>query len=885
MPYRKTILLVDDSAVTCEFLYNILKDDYEILQAKNGRQALDIVKVQPDRISLIFLDLVMPVMDGYEFLNVRQKDEVLSKIPVIVGTAMDSEDDEIRSLENGASDFVKKPYKAEIVKHRVASIIRLRDTAAMLNSLEYDQLTGLCSREFFYQHVKEILERYPKKNFDLICSDIENFKMINERYGSDVGDELLKCIASQFKNENWDSSSCARLSADIFAILTEHREIYTEKDFVRDIEACRSRFPNIKFNIKFGIYSKVDRELPVSGMCDRAILSLNRIKRQYGQVFSVYDDKLQFARLKEQQILDCMEQALSERQFMVYYQPKYDIRTETIVGAEALVRWSHPEYGFMMPGDFIPLFERNGFIAKLDYYVWEEVCKAMQEWNKKGNVTFPISVNVSRIDFQSPDLVEKLVDLVERYDIDNSLLHLEITESAYTENPQEIIESVKELRNLDFKIEMDDFGSGYSSLNMFSELPLDILKLDMGFIQHQNSHHAKSILSFMISLSKWMGLESVAEGVESQEQVDSLKNMGCNYAQGYFYAKPMPKKEFEVCCSAARKNVLQGAGTSEIPKRLDDYHSAQYEQTVLIVEDIDMNRDILRMMLVPYYNVVEAENGQMAYEFLQKHGDSVSVILLDLMMPIMDGFQFLETIRTDKKLSEIPVIITSERGSNSELQALSLGADSFVGKPYQREIIMHHIKSAIDGLELRRIKSELEERQITLTQEANRDSLTGLFNRRGLGEAVSHLLGEGGNAVFMLDIDNLKRCNDTFGHSCGDSMIETVTRILTTNTRDDDILARVGGDEFVIIMQQISDAKEALKKGNYICSCIKSCISPRSDCSPSCSAGVTIMRDLNKFDEACDHADQALYRAKRENKGNCCLWEGEMKKHGMGKEA
>ena len=187
-----------------------------------------------------------------------------------------------------------------------------------------------------------------------------------------------------------------------------------------------------------------------------------------------------------------MEDALKEHQFLVYYQPKYDIHNDCIAGAEALVRWIHPEFGFMSPADFIPLFEHNGFISQLDFYVWEEVCRDLKAWKAEGRTIVPVSVNVSRIDFSDPLLVEKIVELTDRYGIDRELLHLEVTESVYMDELWQIIQMLKDLREKGFKIEMDDFGSGHSSLNVLSELPVDVLKLDMKFLR-EGSSSKKSI--------------------------------------------------------------------------------------------------------------------------------------------------------------------------------------------------------------------------------------------------------------------------------------------------------------------------------------------------------------------------------------------------------
>ena len=552
---KQTILIVEDDFVNRAVLSKILGTDFCILEAENGREALDILKERSRDISLILLDLVMPVMDGEELLRHIKNDPVYSAIPVIVTTSRDSEEDELRCLENGATDFVTKPYNPEIVKRRVISIVRLRESASMLRMLEFDQLTGLYSKEFFYQHVHSILEENPDKRYDIVCSDIDSFKLINERQGVETGDRVLCYVADQYQKSLGDKGICARIGADVFAMLVDHSEARYGEFLEKGVRSLEAKAPVNNLVIQFGIYMDVDRDLPVSGMCDRAMLALNRIKHQYGECYSMYDDSLRISLLKERQMVDSMEQALRERQFQAFYQPKHAIKTGEIAGAEALVRWYHPEFGFMSPGEFIPLFERNGFITRLDFYVWEEVCRNLRAWLDEGLHTGPVSVNISRVDFRTPDLAGKIEALVDHYQIPHEMFHLEVTETAYTDNPQNIIDTVSDLRERGFVIEMDDFGSGYSSLNMLSELSVDILKLDMHFIQKKNLPQDKSILSFIIGMSKVLELDTIAEGVETKEQVEKLKAMGCDYVQGYYYAKPMPAAEFEKYMKKAEEGV------------------------------------------------------------------------------------------------------------------------------------------------------------------------------------------------------------------------------------------------------------------------------------------------------------------------------------------
>lgn len=543
---KKKILVVEDNELNRMMLVGILENEYEVLEAENGEEALAVLKQCGEEISLILLDIIMPVMDGYTFLSHLKADASLSSIPVIVTTQNDGESDEVAALAHGATDFVAKPYKPQVILHRIASIINLRETAAMVNLLQYDRLTGLYSKEYFYQRVKDILIRNPEQKYDIICSDIENFKLVNDVFGIAAGDQLLRNVAELYLNYTENKGICGRLTADRFVCLLEHRGEYGDEMFIRANALINDSANSKNVVTKWGIYHVEDRTISVEQMCDRALLAVNSIKGQYGKYFATYDDKLRSRLLREQAISDCMETALAEGQFEIYLQPKYRIIDNKLSGAEALVRWNHPEWGFQSPAEFIPVFEKNGFITNLDQFVWNQTCAALRDWDDRGYPAINVSVNVSRADIYNADLTNILMDILGKYNLKPERLHLEITESAYTEDPKQIIDTVGSLRKLGFVIEMDDFGSGYSSLNMLNQMSLDILKLDMKFIQSETSKSVnKGILHFIMDLARWMNLTVVAEGVETEEQLKRLKDAGCDYAQGYYYAKPIPRAEFE----------------------------------------------------------------------------------------------------------------------------------------------------------------------------------------------------------------------------------------------------------------------------------------------------------------------------------------------------
>ena len=336
-----------------------------------------------------------------------------------------------------------------------------------------------------------------------------------------------------------------RIGPDIFACLVPHRTDYKESLFAKLNEQINKSDIELNIVVHYGIYIIEDNNIKVGTICDRANIAIQTIKNRYDVFYKIYDSSIRESMVQERDIISHMYDALKNEEFVVYFQPKYDIRLEKIIGTEALVRWIHPEKGFILPGVFIPIFEKNGFISALDKFVWEKVCKNLHHWIDEGHEVIPCSVNVSRADLYNPTIDEFFQKILKKYNLLPKYIHLEITESAYTENSQQMIDTIMKFKKIGFVIEMDDFGTGYSSLNMLSDLQIDILKLDLRFMNNQNKNNNRSILSFVISLAKWLGLKVIAEGVETIEQVDFLRSLGCEYAQGFYYSRPLPQDLFE----------------------------------------------------------------------------------------------------------------------------------------------------------------------------------------------------------------------------------------------------------------------------------------------------------------------------------------------------
>lgn len=546
----RKVLIVENGDTNRQLLYEILSAQYEVLQAANGQEALKILDESYVDIAVVLTDLQMPCMDGYELIRQMKRIRQYSSIPIIVTTGINIDDQasvnaiEVNCFDLGASDFLVKPYNADIVLNRVKSIIRLRESTTMLTTMEKDSLTGLYEKDFFFRKVEQHLKDYPDEDYVMWACDIQGLKIINEKYGFEMGDEVIKRLATGKKPFDGIIFQ-GRIEGDKFAALvlkTTLPKIYE----ITKLPDMGLDFPVQNVVVKHGLYHiRRKTSLRPQGMYDRALLAIQKIKNNYEVFLAEYDDVLRKELLVQRQVAENAQQALAEHQFVVYYQPKFDLHSNRTNGAEALIRWIHPELGFMNPGVFIPLFEQNGFICKLDYYVWEEVCKTLKSWEEQGLRIVPVSVNVSRRDFEDELLAEKVIKLLDKYGVAHENFHVEVTESAYSDNPQRISETIRKFHENGFVVELDDFGTGYSSMTALSDLDLDVMKLDMSLIRNDDPKSDKSVLEFSMQLAKMMQLKTVAEGVETEAQVERISSLGGDYIQGYYYSKPLTVGQFE----------------------------------------------------------------------------------------------------------------------------------------------------------------------------------------------------------------------------------------------------------------------------------------------------------------------------------------------------
>lgn len=429
-----------------------------------------------------------------------------------------------------------------MLTHRLTEAkIQKKEYELLQKKVQLDEVTGLYNRSYFYEMARELIEETDEE-MCIITMDISNFKIINELYGMNVGDRLLKEIGEQVqkldKNHHMIPS---RFMADHYYMCMPKKE-FEQIEFPKSFKTF---LEDMDIRVVYGVFLVEDhKEMPINVMCDRAFLAAHDKNYKYVEYIHFYNDSERQQLLLEQEIENEMEKALEERQFYIVIQPKYNPVTGQIVGGETLVRWQHPQKGIISPGVFIKVFERDGFIIQLDYFVWEETCRFQAAQKAKGMQTVPISINVSRAHFYGSELQHKLDSLIQKYNLETSDIELEITESICGEDSENIYDIIRELQKAGFRIAMDDFGSGYSSLNMLKEMPLDIIKMDLKFLDGEENK-SRLILKALIEMAQTMELKVVVEGAEELEQVEFLKQFKDCLVQGYYFSRPVVTDAFE----------------------------------------------------------------------------------------------------------------------------------------------------------------------------------------------------------------------------------------------------------------------------------------------------------------------------------------------------
>lgn len=454
------------------------------------------------------------------------------------------------SVHMGMQGKIATYHKVEcyLMKDEEGAVVRMNVVVCALDAEEIYRLqlaqsiTNDHTPAMFLKVADEVLKKYPERDYAFIQFDVARFKAINEMYGEDFGDEMLNHFIESLKILCNQDQIFVRLSADVFMVMTAYESQQDLLDLVEIINDNLLGYKDVTYRLVFGVSYVEDIHDSLRKYGDRAALARQSIKGNVLTHVKFYEEGMQHSVLTGKYVEDHMEKALANGEFVMYLQPKYRIPDHEIVGAEALVRWIQPEKGIVSPADFIPVFERNGFITKMDAYIWEQACKTIRSWIDNGIEPLPISVNVSRLHLKDNLFVDVLNRLVEQYQIPKRYLEIELTE---TYDEAGVCEGITLLKENGFTLLMDDFGSGYSSLNTLKDTQFDVIKIDRGFLQDFiGSERGQKIVEHTIHMTKSIGLDLVAEGVETREQAMFLMDCGCDIAQGFYYARPMEVESF-----------------------------------------------------------------------------------------------------------------------------------------------------------------------------------------------------------------------------------------------------------------------------------------------------------------------------------------------------
>ena len=416
---------------------------------------------------------------------------------------------------------------------------------------EKDILTHLPNITAFLEQAQLLIDN-ADEDYEIVRMDIDRFRVISGMFGIEEGNNLLKFIAVKIQErlDEEDEVAYCRIASDIFAMCIPVKK-YSVDEFIESLCRAVSAYPkNYEVTLAFGRYQVTEEDrkqkVPVSNLIDRAAAAQATIKGNYLVHMAFYDENIRQQEEAESMILSDMYTALREEQFHVFLQPKVEMETGKIIGSEALVRWLHPKRGMISPADFIPIFEKNGFIMELDKYMIKHTCKIIRKWMDEGTVVYPVSVNLSRVNLYNTKLIQDIEDYVNEYQVPREYISFELTESAFSADNSYMKMLAAKLQTKHFKVLMDDFGSGYSSLNTLKEIPVDILKIDLKFLSAgSDNERANLIIKHVVEMANDLGLFIVVEGVENKEQVRFLLDIGCRIAQGFYYYRPITVEEYE----------------------------------------------------------------------------------------------------------------------------------------------------------------------------------------------------------------------------------------------------------------------------------------------------------------------------------------------------
>ena len=547
------ILIADDDRSMRLALMNVLDTDgYELHEVENGKLAYDYCRNNmPD---LVLLDAMMPEMDGFSACEKIRTLPKGSHIPILVVTALDDEESVERAFKVGATDYLPKPVHFAVLRQRISRLLHAASVERHVRQLAYtDPLTGLPNRTTLSTHLSELLTKVQSSGdmLAMLFLDLDRFKLVNDTLGHSVGDLLLKAVADRLQRCVRSGDMVARLGGDEFTVIVDRaksrdavaRIAQTICDSIEQPFSFSGQEIFVSTSIGISLYP-LDGD-DIGELMKHADTAMFRAK-ELGCSYFFYESDMEAAVTRKMEIEADLRRSVSRDQIDVYFQPKADLSTNEIVGMEALVRWNHPEKGIICPQEFIPLAEETGIINEIGLWVMIGSCLQLKEWCDQGHGPYSIAVNLSGVQLENGNIIRQVKQVLEETQIDPSLLELEITESTIMHHPEKVIEVLKRLKEMGVKLSVDDFGTGYSSLNYLKRFPIDLLKIDATFVRDvETDPDDRAIIQSIIALAKSLRLKVVAEGVETRQQQDLLKSMGCDFIQGYYVGRPVGAEEFE----------------------------------------------------------------------------------------------------------------------------------------------------------------------------------------------------------------------------------------------------------------------------------------------------------------------------------------------------
>lgn len=687
-----SILLVDSRPESASGMEKLLEYDYTVIRV-DAKEAPGAYLRYRDRVSLVLLSR----FDAREITKEITEAHRVNGLPVVVYDDRYDPEEEVRALNLGAADYLSAPFDKRVLLARIATAVR--DWHPLSDSR--DLVSGASKLSYFLTTARNFLNENKDREHVLVCAGVCGIREVNERYGLVRGDAFLHHLAESLAVLS-DSEVCRADANSFVFIMDKMRAGSTDWKLLAGGFQSYFTESRLAFGVKFSVCSIANDEPDIRAMIDAAVIAVRSIKSKFSTDVIRFDKARVDLVRREYQLARRMEMALEKEEFELYLQPKNDLNTGAVCGAEALVRWNHPEFGLVPPDVYVPMFERNGFISELDNYIWEKACQVLASWKGRKDFDFPISVNVSRLDLENDDLVERIEALVDRYGVPHDRLHLEVTESAYVDDPDRVLYCLRRLREHGFKIEMDDFGSGYSSLSALASMPVDYIKLDMRFVQkHDNEEANNRIVTIITSLAKWLNLPMIVEGIEDTQTSEKMRDMGCQTAQGFLYSRPVPSVVFERYVKDTARDLAAKKSAAPVPVKTRPAPK-NTAVTVLIAEETVAARKALVEIISPFCTVVTATNG---YEAVDRIADTdVTVMIIDLMMSRMDGFEVIERMKDDG--IGVPFVVTSDPEEGAELRSLHLGAAGFIARPYQPEVVMHTLQGVLDSIELKKLKGQ-----------------------------------------------------------------------------------------------------------------------------------------------------------------------------------